>query len=256
MKYVGRHFPQLLPSVRDGVGLGDESQEQIEAIDRAQEAAAADARGLAIYLEPEAVWTVDPRSPWSRTSITPESIGALAQVAFIGGVTGEASELAARIYAEAKRIKKTRPVILRRMFAQRGQDAAELSAAAEHFDGFLVPPNQSHDMAKSFENTKRRVWNLVDQSLENGWTQAPLIAMESPSPEFSERIPDGLCEYLVVENPPPGARFTPAKIIVRVRQGDIPWWITSGNYLYSLAGSKLWWDDWMINPLTFGVDQE
>ena len=255
MKFVGHYFPGLLRSTRF-----DDLPEQGEAADVSEHVPAAPyagTRGLAIYLDPDTSVSAEAGTPWLKCSNTLPELGGRAQVAFIGGTMIEAKQMASEVERCSCQHVKPKTTILRRLWKGNGRDDMdELDHAAGAFDGFLVPTADSSDMALAFERTRRRVRRLVENGIERGWTAAPLIAMESPSPEFDERIPRGLCDYLVVESPPSGARYAAPIVIVPVEKDASPWWITSGNYLYSITGNRLWWASWMTNPLTFGVKSE
>jgi len=248
MKYLPRHFPSLVRSTWREFQAEAIEQEHVATKERPPEPRDVVKVGMAVYLEPDIVWTCDPRSPWAHVPTDVTSIGARASVVFLGGTRADAQKMARDIVAESGRLGKTRPVVFRRLSPEYQADRGEMSATTEDFDGFLVPTYASHDMALAFERTRRRVIRLVECAIESGWTKAPFITMESPSPEFSERISEGLCEYLVVKDAPVGARFTPDKIIATAEKGRAPWWITSGNYLYCIQGTHLWYEEWMIAP--------
>jgi hypothetical protein len=111
-------------------------------------------------------------------------------------------------------------------------------------------------MAIAYEHTRRRIVKLIEQSILKGWTKAPLIALESPSPAFSERLSRDLVDVLVPADAPPNAHFNAPQIAAPVREGEFPWWISSNNYYYCLRNNKLWYADWMLNPLTFTTESE
>jgi len=257
MKFVGYHFPKLIRSVAQEYlrGDGDETASTADE-DKPVRATESTPRGLAVYVEPETPWSMKPRSPWAALNVDPVKLTGLSQIAFLGGTHVEASKLAKEAKRYCSIIKKPKPQLYKRLWENVRDDFEELAGTAEEFDGLLVGPHQSSDMAISYEHTRRRVVKLIENSLLKGWTKAPLIALESPSPAFSERVTRGLVDVLVPEDVPLNANFNAPQIAVPVREGQFPWWISSGNYYYCLRDNKLWYEDWMVNPLTFTTVSE
>ena len=255
MKLVGHHYPGLI--VSETARLESEDDGNLTTEQEGLRAPRSTPRGLAVYIEPDTTWEVERGSPWTRVDISPHRLAALSSMAFVGGTAIEANVIAHKASAYAGRIKKTKPILFRRLYAQTlALDADELVTAGEEFHGFLVPAYQSSDMALAYERTRRRIVRLIDRALESGWTQSPRIAVESPSPEFSERITADLVDVIVPDDAPPHARFNAPKIAVPLRKGEMPWWITSENYFYCLRDNKLFWSNWMVDPLTHMANSE
>jgi hypothetical protein len=189
--------------------------------------------------------------------LAPENLGAYSQVAILGGDTGSARELASGILRAAKKISKPKPLLLRRLkVREESGDTEELRAQAGFVNGFLIPADGAQDPAVAFERTRRRLEVLRDNVLESGWTHSPIIGLEVPTEAFLERLATGLADYLIIRNPPRNAPPRPEQVIVPVEPGLRPWWMTTPHYFYTLTSNELWWDDWMINPLTHSVVSE
>jgi len=246
------HRPSLLSRVRPGEA---EDEDTGPPNDRGpqepRKATKPSPRGMALYVEPEAHWKPHSASPWARVQPTTANVAARAAVCFLGGTRVEARRTAGEIAAQAQALRKTTPTILRRLFREEADDPAELSTAAGEFDGFLVPANGNHDAAVSFERTRRRVVSLIDMSLARGWTRAPVIALESPNDDWTTRIPEGICEMLVVDVADRDKKYVCKTIIVPVGPHANPWWQEKPNFLYAFKGEELFWESWMQDPLTF-----
>lgn len=252
------HTEQLLPHTRLG-SQEDESEQASEkqSPESRSKGVRAGARGLAIQLDAHGSWRAQQGSPWASVDLSPENLGAYSQVAILGGDAGSARELASGILRAAKRIAKPKPVLMRRLnVREESSDMEELRAAAGFVNGFMVPADGAQDPAVSFERTRRRVTKLKDNILESGWTHAPLIGIEAPNQEFVDRLARGLADFLVVRNPPRTGILPSEQVIVPVETGLRPWWLATPHYFYMPTSNELWWDDWMINPLTFTVVSE
>jgi len=214
-------------------------------------------RGLVLYIDPETPWKAVANTPWARIELTSEVLACYADVVMIGGPMSEVRALVGGILRRSESVRKRSPVLMRRLnLREEDDDLKELAAMAGVVHGFLVPPYGSQDMAVSYERTRRRVSALVQGSLEAGWTLAPKIALDAPGIAWVDRLSKGIAEYLVVRDPPQGMVFPTENVIVPVKRGDMPWWRTTANYLYTPISNELWYDTWQQNPLTVSVFTE
>jgi hypothetical protein len=243
VKLVSRYFPGLVESVSRPL---DQNVAEADH-EKTPEKRKAGTCGLAIHLEPDREWTIEVTSPWYRVSgpsISLAELGAHAQIAMVSGGMGEACGLAYEIRERGKSL------ILRHLYTDEEDDGKELEMGLGIYTGFVVPAHPDPDQAVSFERTRRRVRDLVEAAIESGWKQAPRVCLVPPSNDWLERIPLEFADFLIVEEPAEGYVYPSGSIIAPVDRGAPPWWSTEDRYYYSLRGGRLWWDNWMVNPLT------